>query len=149
MAKVISINRSYRKGIVKTPQKKGLFIENFGLENDAHSGNWHRQVSLLAEESIAKMKETIPTLSVGDFAENITTEGIVLHKLPIGTRLTIGDTIQEVTQIGKKCHTGCAIKEQVGNCIMPTEGIFTKVVKGGWIQVGDEINVIRGWNETT
>ena len=142
MAKVRSINISDKKGVVKTPIEKGLFIENHGLENDAHSGDWHRQVSLLSIESIEKMRKDIPSLKLGDFAENITTEGITLYELPIGTRLEIGETIQEVTQIGKKCHHGCAIKQKVGNCIMPLEGIFTKVIKGGIIKEGDEINII-------
>ncbi|MDI9491083.1 MAG: MOSC domain-containing protein [Clostridiaceae bacterium] len=143
MAKIVSINRSDKKGIIKTPQQKGLFIENFGLQDDAHGGNWHRQVSLLGIESIEKMKKTIPSLSDGDFAENLTTEGLVLYELPIGTKLQIGETIQEVTQIGKSCHTGCAIKQQVGNCIMPTEGIFTIVIKGGWVHIGDEIKILE------
>lgn len=143
MAKIVSINRSDKKGIIKTPQQKGLFIENFGLQDDAHGGNWHRQVSLLGIESIEKLKKTIPSLSDGDFAENLTTEGLVLYELPIGTKLQIGETIQEVTQIGKSCHTGCAIKQQVGNCIMPTEGIFTIVIKGGWVHIGDEIKILE------
>lgn len=142
MAKVRSINKSETKGVIKTPQEEGLFIEDFGLEGDAHAGKWHRQVSLLAEESIDKMKTTIPSLKDGDFAENITTEGITLHKLPVGTKLKIGDTIQEVSQIGKKCHKGCAIKQKVGECIMPNEGIFTVVIKGGLVKVGDEISIL-------
>lgn len=142
MAKVISINKSEKKGVIKIPQDQGRFIEDFGLEGDAHAGKWHRQVSLLAEESIDKMRKTIPSLKDGDFAENITTEGIILHELPIGTRLQIGQTIQEVSQIGKECHKGCAIKQKVGSCIMPYEGIFTRVIKGGLVKVGDEIKVI-------
>lgn len=142
MAKVRSINKSEIKGVVKTPQEEGLFIEDFGLEADAHAGKWHRQVSLLAEESIDKMKKAIPNLKEGDFAENITTEGIVLYELAVGTRLKIGQSIQEVSQIGKKCHKGCAIKEKVGECIMPNEGIFTVVIKGGLVKVGDEIEII-------
>lgn len=141
--KVLSINMSEKKGVIKKPIKEGLFIENFGLKDDAHSGNWHRQVSLLAIESFHKMEnQGIEGLSPGVFAENITTEGIVLHDLPIGTRLAIGETIQEVTQIGKECHTGCAISKQVGKCVMPKEGIFTKVIKGGIIREGDTIEII-------
>lgn len=143
MAKVVSINKSLKKGTVKTPQSEGLFIENFGLEGDAHAGKWHRQVSLLAEESIGKMKKLVPNLKDGDFAENITTEGIVLYELPVGTKLQIGETIQEVSQIGKECHKGCAIKNKVGECIMPNEGIFTVVLKGGVVKVGDEIKIIE------
>ncbi|MDO5048113.1 MAG: MOSC domain-containing protein [Anaerococcus sp.] len=143
MAKVISVNRSDSKGVVKIPQTEGLFIEDFGLEKDAHAGKWHRQVSLLAEESIEKMKKEIPGLKEGDFAENITSKGIILHKLPIGTRLKIGQSIQEVSQIGKTCHKGCAIKTKVGSCIMPSEGIFTRVIVGGLVRVGDPIEILE------
>ena len=141
--KVLSINISDKKGVIKEPIGSGLFIEDYGLENDAHSGNWHRQVSLLAIESFDKMEnQGIEGLVPGVFAENITTEGIVLYELPVGTRLRIGETIQEVTQIGKECHTGCAISQKVGKCVMPKEGIFTKVIKGGIIKEGDTIEVI-------
>lgn len=141
--KVLSINISDKKGVVKEPIGQGLFIENHGLENDAHSGSWHRQVSLLAIESFNKMKTMgMEDLNPGDFAENITTEGIVLYELPIGAKLSIGETIQEVTQIGKECHTGCAISKTVGKCVMPKEGIFTKVIKGGVIREGDSIKII-------
>lgn len=140
---VIEVNISDRKGIVKTPIDKGNFIENFGLEGDAHAGKWHRQVSLLGIESFRKMNEQgIEELKHGDFAENITTEGIILYELPIGTKLKIGETIQEITQIGKKCHTGCAIAQTVGKCIMPKEGIFTKVIEGGAVKAGDTIEVL-------
>ncbi len=143
MVKVLSINISEKKGVIKTPIKEGIFIEEHGLKDDAHAGKWHRQVSLLAQESIDKMiKMGMSDLDAGKFAENITTEGIVLHELPVGTRLKIGETIQEVTQIGKECHKGCAIKNQVGTCIMPTEGIFTRILKGGVIREGDSIEII-------
>lgn len=143
MAKVLSINISEKKGVIKTPIKEGIFIEEHGLKDDAHAGKWHRQVSLLAQESIDKMiKMGISDLDAGKFAENITTEGIVFHELPVGTRLKIGETIQEVTQIGKECHKGCAIKNQVGTCIMPTEGIFTRILKGGVIRAGDSIEIL-------
>lgn len=143
MAKVLSINISDKKGVIKTPIKDGLFIEEHGLKNDAHAGKWHRQVSLLAQESIDKMiKMGVNDLDAGKFAENITTEGIALHELPVGTRLKIGETVQEVTQIGKECHKGCAIKNQVGMCIMPTEGIFTRVIKGGVVREGDSIEIL-------
>lgn len=144
MAKVLAINISEEKGVPKKTIEEGNFIENHGLEGDAHAGKWHRQVSLLGQESVDKMKSIgVDGLCTGKFAENITTEGINLWKLPVGTRLKIGDTIQEVTQIGKECHHGCAIKVQVGKCIMPTEGIFTKVIEGGKIKVNDEINIIE------
>jgi len=143
MAKVLSINISDKKGVIKTPIKEGLFIEEYGLKNDAHAGKWHRQVSLLSQESIEKMiKMGVNDLDAGKFAENITTEGIVLHELPVGIRLKIGETVQEVTQIGKECHKGCAIKNQVGICIMPTEGIFTRVIKGGIVREGDSIEIL-------
>ncbi|WP_077838476.1 MOSC domain-containing protein [Clostridium beijerinckii] len=143
MAKVLSINISEKKGVIKTPIKEGIFIEEHGLKDDAHAGKWHRQVSLLAQESIDKMiKMGISDLDAGKFAENITTEGIILHELPVGTRLKIGETIQEVTQIGKECHKGCAIKNQVGTCIMPTEGIFTRIIQGGVIREGDSIEIL-------
>ena len=143
MAKVLSINISDKKGVIKTPIKEGIFIEEYGLKNDAHAGKWHRQVSLLSQESIEKMiKMGVNDLDAGKFAENITTEGIVLHELPVGIRLKIGETVQEVTQIGKECHKGCAIKNQVGMCIMPTEGIFTRVIKGGIVREGDSIEIL-------
>lgn len=147
--KVIAVNISDKKGIVKTPIAEGNFIEDFGLEGDAHAGKWHRQVSLLGKESIDKMEKLLKKLEdenkpcLGVFAENITTEGIILYELPIGTKMKIGETLHEVTQIGKECHEGCAIKQQVGKCIMPLEGIFTKVLKGGKIKTGDEIIIVE------
>ncbi|MCY6369209.1 MOSC domain-containing protein [Clostridium ganghwense] len=143
MAKVVAVNISETKGVVKRPIEKGFFKKKHGLEGDAHAGDWHRQVSLLAQESIDKMKKMGVELSVGDFAENITTEGIVLYKLPVGTKLKIGETEMEVSQIGKKCHEGCEIKKKVGYCIMPKEGIFTIVLKEGYIKPGDEIEIIE------
>ncbi len=146
--KVIAINISDKKGVIKTPIQECNFIEDFGLEGDAHAGKWHRQVSLLAKESIQKMEKLIEKYGssencTGIFAENITTEGIILYELPIGTKIKIGDTLHEVTQIGKECHEGCAIKSLVGKCVMPLEGIFTKVLKGGIVKVGDIIEVIE------
>jgi len=142
-ASVVSINISTKKGTEKKEIHEGIFIENHGLKGDAHAGDWHRQISLLSQESIDKMIALgVENLTVGSFAENITTIGIELHTLPIGTQLKIGDTIQEVTQIGKTCHTKCAIYHKVGNCIMPTEGIFTKVIQGGTIKSGDNIEIM-------
>lgn len=142
MAKVTAINISEKKGIPKRTIKEGNFIQEHGLEGDAHAGKWHRQVSLLGNESIQKMKDLgVEGLCTGKFAENITTEGIELWKLPVGTKVKIGETLQEVTQIGKKCHAKCEIFQQIGNCIMPTEGIFTRVIKGGKIKNGDEIEI--------
>lgn len=143
MSKVVAVNISERKGIPKKQINEGVFLEEFGLENDAHGGNWHRQVSLLAQESVDKMIALgIESLIPGSFAENITTEGIELFTLPVGTKLKIGETIQEVTQIGKECHTGCAISKKVGKCIMPKEGIFTIIIKGGKVVVGDSIEIL-------
>ena len=140
--KVISVNISETKGVVKNPRESGEFKENHGLVGDAHSGNWHRQVSLLALESIEKMnKAGAKYLTPGKFAENLTTEGIVLYELPVGTKVQIGETLHVVTQIGKECHKG-SIKQLVGDCVMPREGIFTKVLKGGIIKVGDKITVL-------
>lgn len=143
MAKVLGVNLSEVKGIVKTPIEKGFFKVDFGLEGDAHGGNWHRQVSLLGIESVDKIREkAVIELAPGIFAENITTEGIVLYELPVGTRLSIGQTILEVTQIGKECHRGCTVMKTAGDCVMPREGIFAKVIKDGWIKPGDEIKII-------
>nr|WP_300090666.1 MOSC domain-containing protein [Sedimentibacter sp.] len=143
MAKVIAVNISATKGVIKEPIEKGYFAFNHGLEGDAHAGDWHRQVSLLSQESIDKMTASgADNLSAGKFAENLTTEGIVLYELPIGTKLKIGETEMEVTQIGKECHKGCAIRELVGDCVMPREGIFAKVLVPGWIKAGDEIKII-------
>ncbi|MBU5675600.1 MOSC domain-containing protein [Alkaliphilus sp. MSJ-5] len=144
MAKVVAVNISRRKGIPKDQIEEGVFIEDFGLEGDAHAANWHRQVSLLAQESIDKaIAMGADGLEPGKFAENITTEGIVLYELPVGTQLKIGETIQEVTQIGKECHQKCAIFYTVGECVMPKEGIFTKVIKGGIVKPGDDIEIIK------
>jgi len=140
MAKVLSINTSEKKGVIKNSVVEANFLEGKGIEGDAHCGlDDIKQVSLLANESVDKMRAMGLELTAGAFAENITTEGIELKTLPIGTRLQIGDTIQEVSRIGKECHTGCAIKQQTGTCVMPTEGIFTKVIKGGTVKPGDEI----------
>lgn len=142
--KIVSINISDKKGVRKKPVKEVIIKTDFGIEGDAHaSSKWHRQVSLLALESIKKMQALGLKVNPGDFAENITTEGIDLLKLPVGTKMTIGKNIEiEVSQIGKKCHTRCEIYNQAGDCVMPKEGIFVKVLKGGKIKQGDEITVI-------
>ncbi|MGL5329314.1 MAG: MOSC domain-containing protein [Peptostreptococcaceae bacterium] len=143
MAKIVSINISEKKGTIKVPVDKAEIKIDYGIVNDAHAGNWHRQISMLAQESVDKMKNKgFEHLKFGDFAENITTEGIEVHKLPIGSRLKIGDCEVEVTQIGKKCHGGCQIKKITGDCVMPREGIFVKVIKEGIISVNDNIEVI-------
>jgi MOSC domain-containing protein YiiM len=139
--KIVSINISDKKGVRKTPVKEVFIKENYGIEGDAHaSSKWHRQVSLLAIESIKKMQKMGLDVKPGDFAENITTKGIDLLSLPIGTRLKLGKhVVGEVSQIGKICHTRCAIYEQAGDCVMPKEGIFIRIFTNGKIKVGDEI----------
>jgi MOSC domain-containing protein YiiM len=122
-----------------------MLIENHGLDGDAHAGDWHRQVSLLAMESIKKMQDKGLDVGLGDFAENLTTEGIELFSLPLGAKLRLGEeALGEVTQIGKECHNRCAIYYQAGDCVMPREGIFIRVLKGGPVKAGDLIEVVRG-----
>ena len=141
--RIVSLNISAKKGIRKKPIKEVLLKTNYGIDGDAHaSSKWHRQVSLLALESIRKMQDKGLNVNPGDFAENITTEGIDLPTLPVGTKMTIGNNIEvEVSQIGKECHTRCAIYYLAGDCVMPKEGIFVKVIKGGKVKEGDEIVV--------
>ena len=143
MAKVLAVCTSERKGERKKNVGEGKFIPEFGIEGDAHAGKWHRQVSLLAMESIKKMQDKGLDVGPGDFGENLTTEGIELYTLPIGTHLKIGENVLgEVSQIGKECHAHCAIYYQAGDCVMPREGIFIKVLQGGPVKVGDSIEVI-------
>jgi len=141
--KVVAVCTSETKGVRKRVIPEGTLKENFGLVGDAHAaGTWHRQVSLLAIESINKMRAMGLDVNPGDFAENLTTEGIVLYELPVGTKLTVGkDVMLRISQIGKECHVGCAIFQQVGKCIMPKEGVFAEVIKGGTVQANDEIKV--------
>lgn len=143
MGKIISLNISREKGVNKEPVEQVALKVDHGIEGDAHAGDWHRQVSLLAEESIDFMRNQGLELEPGAFAENITTLGIELAKLPVGTRLVSGEVELEVTQIGKKCHHGCEIFKQVGDCIMPREGIFAKVITPGTLQRGDGLEVRR------
>lgn len=144
MAKVLAVNSSEKKGEPKKSIRRGYFEVDCGLKGDAHAGNWHRQVSLLGNESIDKIRKLgFENLKMGSFAENITTEGIVLYELPIGTKLKIGRTLMEVTQIGKECHLGCSIRQKTGDCVMPREGIFAKILASGWIIAGDSIEIIN------
>lgn len=143
-AKVVAVCISENKGERKKPVASVELRENHGIVGDAHAGEWHRQVSLLAAESIEKMRKMGLDVDSGDFAENITTEGIDLPALPVGTRMTVGETLLEVTQIGKECHTRCAIYHQAGDCVMPREGIFARVITGGVVKPGDPISVIGG-----
>jgi molybdopterin adenylyltransferase len=138
--RVLAVNISEKKGTRKTNVNSCPVLKDFGLKDDAHGGPWHRQVSLLANESIQKMRAMGLNVGYGDFAENITTEGIDLVHLPIGTVIRIGkQVVLRVTQIGKECHERCAIYYQAGDCVMPKEGIFAEVVKEGEIKAGDEI----------
>lgn len=143
MAKIVAVCRSDKKGTMKENVGEGLFEENFGLVGDAHADCCtHRQVSLLDISSINKMRKMGLKVNPGDFAENLTTEGIELVSLPIGVRLSVGkEAILEISQIGKDCHAGCAIFKQVGKCIMPKEGVFATVVRGGVVKTGDFIKV--------
>jgi MOSC domain-containing protein YiiM len=141
--KIVAVSISDRKGIPKSNINEGLLVKEFGLSGDAHGGPWHRQVSLLAMESIQKMKDLGLNVHPGSFAENITTEGIVLPELPIGTRLRLGpEALVEVTQIGKECHDRCAIYRLAGDCVMPREGIFVRILKGGSVKAGDDIEIL-------
>jgi MOSC domain-containing protein YiiM len=128
---ILSLNISGNTGEKKTPVERIELREDFGIVGDAHAGFGHRQVSLLADEDIGTMRGRGMELRPGDFAENITTSGVALSLLPVGTRLTLGEAVLEVSQIGKECHHGCAIREIVGECVMPSRGIFARVLRGG------------------
>ena len=143
IATLLAVCKSKDKGTKKKPVESGLVKEEFGLVDDAHADcSTHRQISLLAEESIEKMRQMGLNVGPGDFAENLTTQGIDLPGLPIGTRLLVGkEVLLEVSQIGKECHTKCAIFQQVGTCIMPLEGVFARVIRGGAVKPGDPIEV--------
>ena len=143
MAEVTSVNISERKGTVKRPMPEIRLKRRHGIVGDAHAGDWHRQISLLAEESVDKMRATLPQLKAGAFAENINTRGIDLKDLPVGTRLRIGETVVEVTQIGKECHNDCAIRKATGACVMPTEGVFAVVVEEGTVRAGDPVEIVK------
>lgn len=141
MAKITAVCISKKKGTPKKTIDEGIFIQDFGLLDDAHASNdTHRQVSLLATESIDKMRKRGFNVGPGNFAENLTTEGIELFTLPVGTKMTVGtEVILEISQIGKECHTKCAIYHQIGECIMPKEGVFARVIRGGTIRVEDKL----------
>lgn len=140
---IVAVSISDKKGVVKHNVLEALLAADHGLEGDAHAEGGKRQVSLLAVESIEKMRAMGAEVKPGDFAENITTQGIAVDALPVGTRLRVGPEAElEVTQIGKACHKGCAIRDLVGDCIMPREGIFARVVKGGRIRPGDLVEVL-------
>lgn len=141
MGKILALCISERKGTSKQEISEAVFIENHGIKGDAHAGNWHRQVSLLAFEKIDDFKKRGAAVRFGDFGENMVIDGIDISSLPIGTRLAAGEVELEVTQIGKQCHDRCAIYYSVGDCIMPREGVFCRVLKGGELCSGDDIEV--------
>ncbi|MBE0500279.1 MAG: MOSC domain-containing protein [Desulfuromonadales bacterium] len=141
-AQIVAVCISEKKGERKTPVASVELRIEHGLIGDAHAGDWHRQVSLLAHESIEKMQAMGLDVDSGDFAENLTTRGIELFTLPIGTRLKVGVTLLEVTQIGKECHARCNIFYQAGDCVMPKEGIFARVISGGTVQAGDSVLIV-------
>ena len=141
---VVAVCTSPAKGERKTDVGQGLLVAGFGLKGDGHGGDWHRQVSLLATESIAKMQAAGLDVGPGDFAENLTTRGLELCLLPLGTRLRVGESaLLEITQIGKVCHERCAIYYQAGDCVMPKEGIFAVVLEGGPVRRGDRIVIVE------
>ena len=140
-AKVLAVCVSERKGIMKQAVPEIQLRIGHGIVGDAHAGAWHRQVSLLGTESTQKLKGVLPELPAGAFAENILTQGITLYELPVGTILNVGDVQLEVTQIGKECHASCAIRKLVGDCVMPREGIFARVIREGSVRAGDEITI--------
>lgn len=143
LKKIVAVCTSKAKGERKTDVGHAVLKEGFGLAEDAHGGDWHRQVSLLAIESIEKMRSAGLDVGPGDFAENLTTCGIDLYALPIGTRLKVGaSALLELTQIGKECHSRCAIYHQAGDCVMPREGVFAVVLQGGEVRNGDPVEVV-------
>ena len=142
MGVVKAVCTSNRKGIQKTAAESIRLVKDFGIEGDAHAGNWHRQVSLLSYEKIEEFKAKGIDLEDGAFGENIIVEGFDLRTLPLGTRFRIGDVLLELTQIGKECHAHCAIYHAVGDCIMPREGVFTIVLEGGTVRPGDKVELI-------
>ena len=142
MGKVIAVCVSEQKGTQKKNVNSAVFVPDWGIENDAHAGKWHRQVSLLSHDKIEEFRARGAEVIDGAFGENLVVAGIDFKTLPIGTQFSCGDVLLELTQIGKECHSGCEIYKKMGDCIMPREGVFTRVLKGGTISVGDELDVI-------
>ena len=142
MGKVRAVCISEKRGTQKKNIESAVFVENWGIEGDAHAGNWHRQISLLSEETIAAFKARGAEVTDGAFGENLVVSGYDFTKFPVGTRFTCKDVVLELTQIGKECHHGCEIFQKMGDCIMPREGVFTRVLKGGEIKAGDEITML-------
>ena len=142
MGKILAVCISEHKGTVKKPIESGCIIEDFGLKGDAHAGKWHRQISLLDADAVQRFEDKYHiAVKPGAFGENLLTKGIDLKHLPVGTLLKSGDVLLEITQIGKKCHLGCNIQQQTGECIMPHEGVFAKVVHGGVVRADDDIEI--------
>lgn len=142
MGKIMAVCISEKRGTQKKNIEKVRLIENFGLEGDAHGGNWHRQVSLLSYEKVRAFEEKGISVEDGAFGENLLVEGFDFETLPVGTRFRCGDALLEMTQIGKECHSHCEIYQAVGDCIMPREGVFARVLHGGMIQIGDEMEIV-------
>ena len=142
MGKILAICISEKKGTQKKPIESARLVEEWGIEGDAHVGKWHRQVSLLSYDKIEAFRARGAKVDHGAFGENLVVEGIDFSSLPIGTRFKCNDVILEMTQIGKECHHGCAIYQQMGDCIMPREGVFARVIHGGRIKAGDEMEII-------
>lgn len=142
MGKIIAVCISEKKGTEKVNIIEGNFIKDFGIENDAHGGNWHRQVSLISFDKIKEFNNKGAAVDFGDFGENLVVEGIDFRTLPIGTKFVCNNVILELTQIGKECHDRCAIYDKIGDCIMPREGVFAVVIEGGKISVGDNLEII-------
>ena len=142
MGKIMAVCISEKRGTQKKNIEKVRLIENFGLEGDAHGGNWHRQVSLLSYEKVRAFEEKGISVEDGAFGENLLVEGFEFKTLPVGTRFRCGEVLLEMTQIGKECHSHCEIYQAVGDCIMPREGVFARVLHGGMIQIGDEMEIV-------
>lgn len=144
MAKVLAVCISEVRGIQKHPVEQAELRENYGIVGDAHAGAWHRQVSLLGVDSVEKLQDKITLkLKPGDFAENILVEGMCVYRLPVGARLRLGTALCQVTQIGKTCHNDCAIRRAAGDCVMPREGIFVRVLESGTVKPGDEVFLVE------
>lgn len=143
MAKVYAVCMSEKKGTQKHEVPEAVFVEDWGIEGDAHAGKWHRQISLLGLDQIEDFRKRGADVSFGAFGENIVADGFHFRTLPVGTRFQIGDVLLEMTQIGKECHSHCEIYKKMGECIMPREGVFAKVLRGGIVHKGDEIEIVK------
>ena len=143
MGKVLAVCISEKKGTEKRNVGSARFVEDWGIENDSHAGKWHRQVSLLSHEKIEAFRARGAEVIDGAFGENLVVDGFDFRTLPVGTKFKCNDVVLELTQIGKECHSGCAIYQKMGECIMPREGVFTRVLHGGTISVGDTMEILK------